>query len=143
MNKVILIGRLTKDPELRFTPNGTAVSTVTLAIDRKVTSKEQPKVTDFIQVVIWGKQAESTANYINKGCKFAVSGRIQTRTYVDKDNNKRYITEVVADEVSFIDWGNKSSNNNMPNNSDFGNTIDYGDIPISDEMTLIDEDVPF
>ena len=72
MNKVILIGRLTKDPELRFTPSGIAVSTVVLAIDRKISSKDQEKSTDFIQVIIWGKQAEATANYISKGCKFGV-----------------------------------------------------------------------
>lgn len=143
MNKVILIGRLTKDPELRFTPSGTAVSTITLAIDRKINSKEQQKSTDFIQVIIWGKQAEATANYINKGCKFAVCGRIQMRTYIDKDNNKRYVTEVVADEVSFIEWGNKSSYRKLSDNDDFGNGVDYGDIPIGDDMTLIDDDVPF
>ena len=144
MNKVILIGRLTKDPELRFTPSGTAVSTITLAIDRRITSKEQEKSTDFIQVIIWGKQAEATANYITKGCKLGVCGRIQTRSYVDKDNNRRYITEVVAEEVSFIEWGNKTNTNNLSNNMNFGNDVDYGNIPVNDDMTLIDdEDVPF
>lgn len=143
MNKVILIGRLTKDPELRFTPSGTAVSTITLAIDRKINSKDQSRSTDFVQVIIWGKQAEATANYINKGCKFAVCGRIQTRNYVDKDNNKRYVTEVVADEVSFIEWGNKSSGGKLSSNEGFANSVDYGDIPMGDDMTLIDDDVPF
>lgn len=144
MNKVILIGRLTKDPELRFTPSGTAVSTITLAIDRRVTSKDQQKNTDFIQVIIWGKQAEATANYITKGCKFGVCGRIQTRNYLDKDNNKKYVTEVVAEEVSFIEWGNKGVNNPMSNSDNFVGDVDYGNIPISDDMTLIDdEDVPF
>lgn len=141
MNKVILIGRLTKDPELRFTPTGTAVSTVTLAIDRKIASKDQEKSTDFIQVIIWGKQAEATANYITKGCKFGVCGRIQTRSYNDKDNNRRYVTEVVAEEVSFIEWGNKTGNN--MNAEHLSTKVDYGNIPI-DDMTLIDdEDVPF
>lgn len=140
MNKVVLIGRLTKDPELRFTPTGTAVSTITLAIDRKVISKDQDKNTDFIQVIIWGKQAEATANYITKGCKFGVCGRIQTRSYNDKDNNKKYVTEVVAEEVSFIEWGNKPNNVNAEHLS---NKVDYGNIPV-DDMTLIDdEDVPF
>ncbi len=143
MNKVILIGRLTRDPELRFTPSGTAVSTITLAVDRKVTSKDQEKSTDFIQVIIWGKQAEATANYITKGCKFGVCGRIQTRSYMDKDNNKKYVTEVVAEEVSFIEWGNKSGNN-MMGNDQLSTKVDYGNMPISDDMTLIDdEDVPF
>lgn len=142
MNKVILIGRLTKDPELRFTPSGVAVSTIILAIDRKIFSKEQEKNTDFIQVIIWGKQAESTANYINKGCKFGVCGRIQTRNYVDKDGNKKYVTEVVAEEVSFIEWGNKQNNNSIDSNAH--PKVDYGNLPNIDDMTLIDdEDVPF
>lgn len=148
MNKVILIGRLTKDPELRFTPNGVAVSTVVLAVDRKVFSKDQDKSADFIQVIIWGKQAESTANYISKGCKFGVCGRIQTRSYNDKDGNKRYITEVVAEEVYFIEWGNRDGNNSINTNietnfkSDSG--VNYGSLPSVDDMVLIDdEDVPF
>ena len=150
MNKVILIGRLTKNPELRFTPSGTAVCTVNLAIDRRNFSKEQEKTADFITVIIWGKQAESTANYISKGCKFGVCGRIQTRSYTDKDGNKRYITEVVAEEVSFIEWGNRndsmsnrSSNmNSMPSSDD--SMVDYGNLPSSDDMVLIDdEEVPF
>lgn len=144
MNKVILIGRLTKDPELRFTPSGVAVCTVTLAVDRKVFSKDQEKGTDFIQVIIWGKQAEATANYINKGCKFGVCGRIQTRNYSDKDGNKRYVTEVVAEEVSFIEWGNKEGRAPSVSGSSFDSSVSYGNLPNSDDMTLIDdEDVPF
>lgn len=144
MNKVILIGRLTKDPELRFTPSGVAVCTVTLAVDRKVFSKDQEKGTDFIQVIIWGKQAEATANYINKGCKFGVCGRIQTRNYNDKDGNKRYVTEVVAEEVSFIEWGNKEARVPSSDNSGFDSNVSYGNLPSSDDMILIDDDdVPF
>ena len=123
MNKVILIGRLTKDPELRFTPSGVAVCTVTLAVDRKVFSKDQEKGTDFIQIIIWGKQAEATANYISKGCKFGVCGRIQTRNYNDKDGNRKYVTEVVADEVSFIEWGNKEARVTNSNNSSFDSNV--------------------
>ena len=149
MNKVILIGRLTKNPELRFTPNGTAVCTVNLAVDRRNFSKDQEKVVDFISVIIWGKQAESTANYISKGCKFGVCGRIQSRNYVDKDGNKKYVTEVVAEEVSFIEWGNRtesspnrvSNMNTLPNDESI---VDYGNLPSNDDMVLIDdEEVPF
>ncbi len=144
MNKVILIGRLTRDPELRFTPSGVAVSTVTLAVDRRISSSGQEKSTDFIQVVIWGKQAESTANYIAKGCKFGVCGRIQTRNYDDRDGNKRYVTEVVAEEVSFIEWGNKGERRQSDVSSNFNSDSSYGDLPNNDEMVLIDdEDVPF
>ncbi|WP_230143853.1 single-stranded DNA-binding protein, partial [Clostridium neonatale] len=81
MNKVVLIGRLTKDPELRFTPGtGAAVTTFTLAVNR-YNSKTQQNEADFIPIVIWGKQAESAANYLTKGSQAAISGRIQTRSY--------------------------------------------------------------
>lgn len=146
MNKVILIGRLTKDPELRFTPNGIAVSTIVLAVERKLFSKDQDKSTDFIQVIIWGKQAESTANYISKGCKFGVCGRIQTRNYNDKDGNKKYVTEVVAEEVYFIEWGNKNEKNltEVDSKNKFDSGVNYGNLPSVDDMILIDdEDVPF
>lgn len=111
MNKVVLIGRLTKDPELRYTPGtGTAVSTVTLAVDR-YNSKTQQREADFIPVVVYGKKAESLANYLSKGSPAAISGRIQTRSYDAKDGTKRYVTEVVADDIQFLD-GSKNKNNN-------------------------------
>ena len=111
MNKVVLIGRLTKDPELRYTPGtGAAVSTVTLAVDR-YNSKTQQKEADFIPVVVYGKRAESLANNLGKGSPAAISGRIQTRSYDAKDGTKRYVTEVVADDIQFLD-GSKNKNNN-------------------------------
>ena len=131
MNKVILIGRLTKDPELKFTPgNGTAVTTVTLAVDKYNASTGQREA-DFIGVTIWGKQAESTANYMSKGSLMGISGRIQTRSYDDKEGNKRFVTEVVANEVQFLSKGNGQSNNTAPqnNNYDHMNPVDDGDIP--------------
>lgn len=104
MNKVVLIGRLTKDPELKFTPgNGTAVATFTLAVDRRF-SKDGQREADFIPIVVWGKQAESTANYMSKGKLMGVSGRIQTRSYEAKDGTRRYVTEVIAEEVKFLEW---------------------------------------
>lgn len=100
MNKVGLIGRLTADPTLKYTAGtGTAVTTLTLAIDRRG-SKE--KETDFIPVVIWGKSAEATAQYVSKGQQLAAWGRIQTRSY-EKEGRKIYVTEVVAEEVQFIE----------------------------------------
>lgn len=136
MNKVVLIGRLTKDPELKFTPGaGTAVTTLTLAIDRRFTKEGQQKETDFIPIVIWGKQAESTANYVTKGKLLGVSGRIQTRSYDAKDGTKRYVTEVIAEEVQFLEWGSRSENTN--NNSGFDNSFDMGMTPIEDG------DIPF
>lgn len=103
MNKVVLLGRLTKDPELKFTPGtGYAVITVTMAVDRYNASTKQREA-DFIPVVVWGKQAEAMANYQKKGSRIAVSGRISTRSYDAKDGTKRYVTEVTADEVQFLD----------------------------------------
>lgn len=144
MNKVMLIGRLTKDPELKFTPSGTAVCSLTLAVDRRV--KDKDNTADFIPVIVWGKQAESTANYIVKGCKFAVSGRIQVRKYTDKDGFVRYATEVVAEEVTFIDWGNKKADR-VPNEGtkdEFLEELYKKESKISNDFIEIDDDdVPF
>ena len=121
MIKVVLIGRLTKDPELRYTPGtGTAVSTVTLAVDR-YNSKTQQREADFIPVVVYGKQAESLANYLRKGSPAAISGRIQTRSYDAKDGTKKYITEVVADlplGVQFL--GGKKNDDDLEEVNDDG-----------------------
>lgn len=108
-NKVVLIGRLTKDPELKFTSGtGTAVATFTLAVNRRFKREGQPEA-DFVPIVVWGKMAESTANYMSKGRQLAVVGRIETRSYEGKDGVRRYVTEVIADEVDFIDWGGKKT----------------------------------
>ncbi|SCJ52628.1 Helix-destabilizing protein [uncultured Clostridium sp.] len=121
MNKVILIGRLTKDPELKYTPGtGAAVTTITLAVDN-YNSKTQDKSVDFIPIVIWGKQAENTAQYMVKRSQVAISGRISVRSYDAKDGTKRYVTEVVADTfkgVNFLSKGKNGANENNSNNSD-------------------------
>jgi single-strand DNA-binding protein len=136
MNKVVLIGRLTKDPELKFTPgNGTAVTTFTIAVDRRF-QKDKEKEADFIPIVVWGKQAESTANHMAKGRLIGISGRLQVRSYDAKDGSgKRYVSEVVADEVQFLDYGNKNqsegtqaSTNSMPEGVTADN-YDDGEIP--------------
>lgn len=147
MNKVVLIGRLTKDPELRFAPGtGNAVATVTLAVDRRFQSKDGQREADFIPVVIWGKQAESTANYMSKGRLMGVSGRIQTRSYEAKDGTRRYVTEVVAEEVQFLEWGGNNGGNNRTNNnnSEFGAGGDFGSDSFDMDMTPVDDgDIPF
>ena len=111
MNLVVLIGRLTRDPELRYIPNsGTPVATFTLAVDRELSkekrqemeSKGQPTA-DFINIVVWGKQAENCANYLTKGSLVAVQGRIQTRSYEAKDGTRRYVTEIIASQVEFLE----------------------------------------
>ncbi|MFT8352192.1 single-stranded DNA-binding protein [Clostridium saccharoperbutylacetonicum] len=133
MNKVTLIGRLTKEPELRFTPgSGASVTSITLAVD-KYNTKTGQKEADFVPVVIWGKQAESTANYMSKGSQMAISGRIQTRSYDAKDGTKRYVTEVVATEVQFL---SKSNNNDVSNLDTFGGGDFEEDITPVDDGTM-------
>lgn len=130
MNRVVLIGRLTKDPELRFVPGtGRAVTTFTLAVNRRFKSEGQPDA-DFIPIVVWGKTAENTANYVGKGKLVGVSGRIQTRNYEAKDGTRRYVTEVVADEVQFLDSKGSNTNNAQQAYCDGDyQEIDDGDIP--------------
>ena len=102
LNHVILIGRLTKDPELKYTPNGTAVASFTLAVDRFRTNAQGERETDFIPIVVWQKQAENCAEYLRKGSLAAVEGRINVRSYEDKEGKKRWVTEVVAEAVRFL-----------------------------------------
>lgn len=117
LNKVILIGRLTKDPELKFTPNsGIAVTNFTLAVDRNYTNQEGKREADFIPVICWRKLAENVANNLNKGRLVAVSGSMQTRKYQAQDGANRYVTEVVADEVKFLDWPKDKPQENIADN---------------------------
>jgi len=133
MNKSILIGRLTADPSLKFLPgNGTANCTFVLAVDRRF-SKDGKKEADFIPIVVWGKQAEATANYSAKGKLISIAGRIQTRNYQNKEGNKIYVTEVVAEEVQFIEWADKPSDNN---NDTADNNSGY---QTNDDITEIDD----
>ncbi|MCK5763688.1 MAG: single-stranded DNA-binding protein [Clostridiales bacterium] len=133
MNSVFLIGRLTKDPELRFVAgSGKAVANFSIAVNREF-SKE--KKADFFRVVVWGKQAESVANYLKKGRLVAVRGSLQTSTYEDKNNVTRYVTDIVADRVEFLEWGDKT-NSTQQNASD-------DEFDFSDFQTVEDEDVPF
>ena len=104
MNVAILIGRLVADPELRYIPStGKAVATFNLAVDRGFTGKNGQKQTDFFNIVVWGKTAENCSNYIGKGRQVAIKGSIQNRSYEDNNGAKKYITEIVADEVQFLD----------------------------------------
>ena len=129
MNRVVLIGRLTKDPDLKFIQgSGTAVTNFILAIDRRF-AKEGQQQADFIPIVVFGKIAEATANYMKKGSQVAISGRIQVRNYENKEGQRVYITEVVADEVEFL--GNKK-NNQTSEIEDFNEDItpiNDGEIP--------------
>lgn len=138
MNKWVGIGRLTKDAELKYTPGaGTPVSTFTLAVDN-YNAKEKKNDADFIPIVLWGKSAESLAQYLVKGTQVAVAGRISTRSYDAKDGTKRYVTEVVAEMYGGVKLlGGKKADSSIVNNDVFGgmnfdeyNTpVDDGDMP--------------
>lgn len=104
LNRVILIGRLTRDPELRYTPSGVAVTQFTLAVDRPFTnSQTREREADFINIVTWRQLAETCANYLRKGRLTAVEGRIQVRNYDNNEGKRVYVTEVVADNVRFLE----------------------------------------
>lgn len=103
LNRVVLVGRLVKDVDLRYTPNGVAVSTFTLAVNRTFTNQQGEREADFVSVVVWKKQAENAANYLSKGSLCGVDGRIQTRNYEGQDGKKVYVTEVVAEGVQFLE----------------------------------------
>ena len=131
MNKVVLIGRLTRDPELRYTGSNTPVATFSLAVNRNFQNQNGEREADFINIVVWRKQAENCKNFLTQGSQVAVEGRIQTRTYDDQNGQKRYITEVVADNVEFL--GSKNSSNNSNSGSSKKDAeptpYDFGDMP--------------
>lgn len=131
MNNVVLIGRLTRDPEIRYTA-GTqmAVATFTLAVDRPVKAGAE-KQTDFPRVTVFGKQAENCERFLAKGRLAGVQGRIQTGSYTNKEGQKVYTTDVVADRVEFLEWGERQQQG--------GQQADYA----PEGFSAIDEDIPF
>ena len=153
MNRAIIIGRLTKDPETRTTSSGIANTTFTVAVSRPFTSQNGEREADFLNCVAWRKQAENIAKYCTKGSQVAVEGRIQTRTYDAQDGSKRYVTEIIADNVTFL--GSKGGSS-MPSNNYEGNnnsnsskdiqTTDLNEDPyanMGEEVALSDDDLPF
>lgn len=137
MNTAVLIGRLTRDPELRYIPNsGTAVTNFTLAVDKQLPkdkkeemeAKNQPTA-DFIRIVVWGNRAENCANYLAKGRLVAVQGRIQTGSYDAQDGSKRYTFEVVANNVEFLEWGDNKKVDSDYDYEDMYNEVFTDEIP--------------
>lgn len=137
LNRIILIGRLTRDPELRYTPGGTAVTRFTLAVDRRP-NKQGERETDFIDIVTWQKTAETCANYLGKGRLVAVEGRLQIRSYDDNQGIRRKSADVVADTVRFLDW----SKEGQPPRTSGPGASSGGDDFIS-EVSFNDDDIPF
>ena len=138
MNKVFLIGRLSRDPELRHTTSGTAVCQINIAISRPVTQGREPE-TDFINVVVWNKQAENVARYLSKGRQIAIEGRIQTRNYDNNEGKRTYVTEVIASNVEFL---GSSNDNNRTNNSNQFDENPFDAMEPAMSTTSIDND-PF
>ena len=126
MNRVCLIGRLTAKPELRTTNNNLSTTRFTLAVNRNFTSASGEREADFISIVAWRKQAENICQYLDKGSLVSVEGRIQTGSFDDKDGNKRYTTDVVADQVNFLE--SKAQRSSSSQNSDV-TPYDYQSAP--------------
>ncbi|MBO0419082.1 single-stranded DNA-binding protein [Vagococcus fluvialis] len=150
INNVTLVGRLTRDPELRFTSNGSAVASFNLAVNRNFTNQSGEREADFVNCVIWRKSAEALANYAKKGTLIGVVGRIQTRYYENQQGKKVFVTEVVCDNFQLLErrdasesqTNNSSTNqesssfnqNNQANNDMFGG---------SSQIDINDDDLPF
>ena len=139
MNKVFLIGRLSRDPELRHTTSGTAVCQINVAISRPVSQGSEPQ-TDFINVVVWNKQAENVARYLSKGRQIAIEGRIQTRNYDNNEGKRTYVTEVIASNVEFLGSANDNNRTNTNSNPFDENPFDSMEPPM--DTTNVDND-PF
>jgi single-strand DNA-binding protein len=143
LNRIVLIGRLTRDPELRYTPSGVAVCTFTLAVDRPYTNQDGERGTDFINIVTWRGLAETCARYLKKGRLTGLEGRLQIRNYETTDGRRVYVAEVVADLVRFLEAKEKSAVATA-NESNFEPPFD--DDPFADDGVPIDiaeEDLPF
>ena len=153
MNKVLLVGRLTKDPELRTTPGGMAVTRFTIAVSEPFTNKNGERETNFISCSAFGRQADNISKFCHYGCLVSAEGRIRTGSYDAQDGSKRYTTEVVCDRVNFLspkggnepDMSDNNFNDNMPVN-DTMETADLSEDPFKsfgEEITLSSDDLPF
>ena len=132
LNRVVLIGRLVRDPELRYTPSGAAVANFTIAVDRQFTTKQGTKETDFIDIVTWQKLAETVANNLGKGRLVAIEGRLQVRSYETQEGQKRKVAEVVADNVRFLDWPKDRQDSDRSDQDGLGS-----------EISVSSDDLPF
>jgi single-strand DNA-binding protein len=147
LNRIILIGRLTKDPEIRYTQSGIAVAKIGLAVDRRRKNAKGEKETDFIDIVAWRKLAENCDNFLRKGKLISVEGRLQMRKYEAADGSKRIAAEVVADEIRFLspkNEGNGSPQHSASFSGDPGEPLGglSDDLP-DGELPLSDDDLPF
>ncbi|TMN22259.1 single-stranded DNA-binding protein [Lentibacillus cibarius] len=155
LNRVVLVGRLTKDPDLRYTASGVAVANFTLAVNRPFSNQQGSRDADFINCVVWRRAAENLANYMKKGSMVGVDGRIQTRTFEGQDGKTVFMTEVVADSVQFLESKGSSqgrgqqSSGFQPNGNQNQNPMEQkpsSDNPFKDNgepIDISDDDLPF
>ncbi|MDX1769921.1 MAG: single-stranded DNA-binding protein [Planococcaceae bacterium] len=146
INRVVLVGRLTKDPELRYTPSGVAVARFTLAVNRTFSNASGEKETDFIQCQVWRKPAENAANFLKKGSLAGIEGRIQTGSYDGQDGKRVYTTEVVCDSVQFLEPRNSSNNETSNQSNTQQNYTRVDEDPFysgSGPIEVNDDDLPF
>lgn len=146
INRVILTGRLTKDPELRYTSNGTAAGTFSLAVNRQFTNSNGDREADFINCVIWRKSAENFANFTHKGSLVGIDGRLQTRNYENQQGQRVYVTEVVVDNFSLLE--KRTSDNSSANQTQSGSnqTQNKPADPFENKgqaIDISDDDLPF
>ncbi len=138
LNKIILIGRLVREPELRYTPSGVAVARFTMAVDRPFANRQGERETDFIDIVVWQKQAEICTQYLGKGRLVAVEGRLQIRSYDDSQGVRRKAAEVVAEQVRFLD---------RPREGQVAAGAGSNDIALAEsgysEVNFSEDDIPF
>ena len=143
LNSIVLVGRLTKDPELRYTPSNQAVATFTLAVNRNFKSQSGEREADFINCVIWRQQAENLANWAKKGALIGITGRIQTRNYENQQGQRVYVTEVVAENFQLLESqkerGNQGQNQGYNQQPDFGRNEQMQSNP----MDISTDDLPF
>lgn len=143
MNRVVLVGRLTKDPDLRYTPNGVPVASFTLAVNRTFTNQQGEREADFINCVVWRKPAENAANFLKKGSLAGVDGRIQTRSYEGQDGKRVYITEVQAESVQFLEPKNSNTQRNEEPQQQQYTRIDENPFDEKRQVDISDDDLPF
>ncbi|WP_080871729.1 single-stranded DNA-binding protein [Oceanobacillus timonensis] len=145
MNNVNLIGRLTKDVDLRYTSNGVAVANFSIAVNRPFSNQQGNNDADFFNCVVWRRIAENTANYCKKGSQVGISGRLQSRSFDGQDGKKVYITEVVAENVQFLDTRNGNDNNKQKeqNKSDLQNNQSNSSNENGEPVDIDNDDLPF
>lgn len=141
LNRVVLVGRLTKDPEFRTTPSGVEVSTFTLAVNRTFTNAQGEREADFINVVVFRKQAKNVNDYLSKGSLAGVDGRVQSRNYENNEGRRVFVTEVVADSVQFLDTKGNNQQNNQPQKQQVQTTTKNN--PFANSTDMDSSELPF